>query len=186
MRRFTVVLLAGALVVMAPAVYAGPITLGIGGFGGINIPVVQDDAGSGTLYGLRAPVQLVPMLRVEPFVHFMKNGKYEVDGLGGPFEFDGGDLTAFGISGLLGAPLNTPALGISLVASIGSYKYEEEGYDSETQAGFAGGIDVMIGLGPTTPVGISGRGEILVIPLEDGGSRKHVLLTVGAFYKFGL
>jgi hypothetical protein len=33
---------------------------------------------------------------------------------------------------------------------------------------------------------LSARGEAIIIPLEDGGSRKNAFVTAGLTYKFGL
>ena len=40
---------------------------GVGVFGGLSIPVLNDLSGQGSQFGVRVPVSLVPMLTVEPF-----------------------------------------------------------------------------------------------------------------------
>ena len=176
-----------ALLVLCSAAtsQAGLLGLGLGAYGGVNIPIVQDDAKTGSVWGFRAPVQALKLLRLEPFVAFINNGDYEITGIGGAQTFDGGKLTAFGINAMFGAPMTVPAVGIAFVGGIGSYKYEAEGYDSNSDVGFNVGVDFTFGLG-ALPVGLSARGDLVIIPLDDGGSRKHGLLTVGAFYKFGI
>jgi hypothetical protein len=158
--------------------------LGIGAFGGVNIPIAQDDAASGTVFGIRGQLQAIPLIRIEPHVSFLKNGDYDATGIGGPFTLDGGKVTAFGINGILGSPLGGPGFGVGLVAGIGSYKLQVEGYEDDTRVGYSGGLDLALGL-TGVPLRLNGRGELVVLPLEDGGSRKYALLTVGASYSFG-
>lgn len=166
-------------------VHAGLIGWGLGGYGGVNVPIVQDDAGSGTVFGLRGQIQPVTLVRFEPFVAFLKNGEYDIPGIGGPFQGDGGKLNAFGLNAMLGTPMTTPGVGVSLVAGIGSWKYDVDGYESETRVGYTGGVDLSFGV-PNSPIAINGRAELLIIPQDGGGSRKHGLITIGAIYKLGL
>jgi hypothetical protein len=182
MRKLTGILAVCLLLLAATSAQAQK--LGAGIFVGMNIPVVQDDAGSGTVFGFRGQFQAIPLIRVEPHLSFIKNGDYDAPGIGGPFSLDGGKLTSFGLNGILGTPMGGPGLGIGLVAGIGSYKYKVEGYEDDTRVGYSGGLDLSLGL-TGAPVKLNGRGELLVLPLEDGGSRKHALLTVGAIYSFG-
>jgi len=182
MRRKTCLGLLGLLLLLAPTAQAQK--LGLGGFLGLNVPVAQDDAGSGTIFGFRGQFQAIPLIRVEPHLSFLKNGDYDAPGIGGPFTLDGGKLTSFGLNGILGAPLGGPGFGVGLVAGIGSYKLQVESYEDDTRVGYSGGLDLSLGL-TGAPVKLNGRGELLVIPLEDGGSRKHALLTVGAIYSLG-
>jgi hypothetical protein len=156
--------------------------LGVGAFAGVNIPLVQDDAESGALWGIRGQIQAVPMFRIEPRLSFVKNGEYQLDGIGGTYDLDGGKLTGWGVDVVLGSPMSVPGLGVGLVAGIGSYKRQVDFQEDDTRVGYSGGLDIGVGAGP---IRLNGRGELLVIPGEDGGSRKHALLTVGAAFAFG-
>jgi len=182
MRKLTGILAVCLLVLAASSAQAQK--LGAGVFVGMNVPVAQDDAGSGTVFGFRGQFQAIPMIRIEPHLSFLKNGDYDAPGIGGPFPYDGGKLTSFGINGILSGPMGGAGFGVGLVAGLGSYKYQVDGYEDDTRVGYSGGLDFSLGL-TGAPVKLNGRGELLVIPLEDGGSRKHVLLTVGAIYSFG-
>ena len=64
MRRLIALALAFTCVSAVPARAGG---IALGAFGGMTYPVVQKDTGNGTLYGLRAPVSLVPFVTVEPY-----------------------------------------------------------------------------------------------------------------------
>ena len=189
MRKSVVLLVAGVVFAFAQPATAGLIGVGASLYGGLNIPVAQSDAGSGSVWGFRVPVQAVSMLRFEPFVSFIKNGDYTIDDvLGGPFTYGGGKMTGFGLNAMFGAPMTVPAVGIAFVAGIGSYKLENDEAIppvDESRVGYSLGVDVTVGLGPV-PVALDGRADFLIVPLEDGGSRKNVLLTIGAVYKFGL
>ena len=170
------------LVLAAPQVQAQK--LGIGAFGGLNIPVAQDDAGSGSLFGIRLQAQPTPLIRFEPFVSFVKNGDYDLIGIGGTSTLDGGKLTVFGINGILGTPMGGPGIGVGLVGGISSYKLKVDHYDDLTRVGYSGGIDIGLGL-IGVPVRLNGRGEFVMVPLDGGGSRKFIFATVGAAYSFG-
>lgn len=176
--------LAALCVLFLAAPQAQAQKLGIGAFGGVNIPVVQDDAASGTLFGIRLQAQPTPLIRFEPFVSFVKNGDYDLPGIGGTSTLDGGKLTVFGLNGILGTPMGGPGIGVGLVGGIGSYKIKVDNYEDVTRPGYSGGIDLGLGL-MAVPVRLNGRGEFVVVPLEGGGSRKFVFLTVGATYAFG-
>ena len=43
------------------------IGLGVGAYGGVSFPIIQDDTGGGGVFGLRAPVRVIPLITVEPF-----------------------------------------------------------------------------------------------------------------------
>ena len=58
MKKLGVCSVALALFAFASTASAGGI--GIGAFGGASVPLVQDDNGQGTMYGVRVPVSLVP------------------------------------------------------------------------------------------------------------------------------
>ena len=59
-------ILAVALLVTAPAA-SHAAEIGVGAFGGYSIPVQQDDVDNGPVFGLRAPVKLLPLLTLEPY-----------------------------------------------------------------------------------------------------------------------
>ena len=53
---------AAALTLLFAAGSAHATGIGVGVYGGLSYPIIQDDVKSGTIYGLRAPVSLVPMI----------------------------------------------------------------------------------------------------------------------------
>jgi hypothetical protein len=165
---------------------AGLLGVGITAYGGLNIPIAQDDGESGTVFGARVPFQMTSALRLEPWFGAAKNGEYTVTGsISGPQTFDGGEITTFGLNALLGSPLTAPGFSIAFVGGIGSHQYEAGGIESDSRIGFNVGVDMGIGLG-AMPLSLSGRAEAVVIPLDGGGSRKNAFITAGLTYKFGI
>src|SRR5262245_58669254 len=75
---------------------ANAASVGVGVFGGASIPVVQDDNGSGSEFGVRVPVSVVPLVTVEPY--FLKsNGGDKDEDLGSlTITRSGIDVTGFG------------------------------------------------------------------------------------------
>ena len=101
MRRLIAAALVLACVSALPA-RAGSISLGA--FGGMTYPVLQSDVGNGTLYGVRAPVKLVPFLTVEPYWATSSLGDKVVGTPLGNITNHGFDETAYGASVMLATP----------------------------------------------------------------------------------
>ena len=116
MRRFLFVAMAGVLLGLPGIASSGPIELGIIGYGGYTVPVLQDVSGtdeilgeSGTQFGLRAPVKLIPVVTLEPYFAMSSYGTRTEEipeGSGLTYSRDGWDATAFGLNVLLGNTLS--------------------------------------------------------------------------------
>ena len=168
---------AAAMTLLLAAGAAHATGVGIGAYGGLSYPVVQDDVKSGTVYGLRAPVSLVPMITVEPFYSSSALGDAE-ETLGGiEYTREGFDQTAYGISVMLGNPAG---MGFRMYpfAGIGKYKLEREGTDID-EMGYNFGLGV--GIGATPKLSLQIRGELQMIKTDDT-SRKFGNATVGLTY----
>src|SRR5437667_8327103 len=63
---------------LAPCV-AHAVGVGVGVFGGVGVPVLQDDNGQGTVFGVRVPVNLVPLVTVEPYFSKGSGGDKDQD-----------------------------------------------------------------------------------------------------------
>ena len=172
------VLLAALVLVLAhAAVQAQAPSLGVGVFGGLNIPIVQDDQGSGTAFGVRVRVKLLPFLVAEPNLLLSKWGEPDpIEGV--TLAIDGSKITGFGIDATLGGLPGGVGFKPFAFVGVGSFKIKNEQtkYD-ESNLGVKGGIGFGIGLSPKFDLDI--RGGLLVVPQEDGGSKKGALITGG-------
>ena len=153
---------------------AGAGGVGIGAFGGMSLPLVQEDQGNGSLYGLRVPVQVVPLLRAEPFWSTSALGDKTVEVGGISQTRTGSDVTTFGVNAILTMG------GFYPYAGIGSAKFKRDSIeDSYTSYHFGLGFNI-----PLVPkVSVDLRAE-LQAAVKDGTSRKMGNLTLGASYNF--
>src|SRR5439155_846082 len=69
-----------ALAVGAGAAQAAGPGVGIGPYGGYNIALIQQDTGNGSVFGVRAPVNLIPLITVEPYLRTSNLGDMIVTG----------------------------------------------------------------------------------------------------------
>ncbi len=171
----------GLLLLTQPAMAAG-ISAGAGAFGGLGIPIAQDDQEQGTVFGFKGRIK-ASFITLEPNIMFTKCGDPDLDDvIGDP---DGSKLTSFGLDALLGSSLGAPGISPFFFAGIGIYKSKNDQLQvDESEVGISGGLGLEIGLGPK--LGLEARGRFVVIGTEGGGSKKAALLTAGVNYHFGL
>ena len=177
------VLWLACLVALASAVQAQTpgIKFGVGVFGGTNIPILQKDQKSGSEFGFRARIGLLPFLVAEPNISFVKWGKPDpVDGI--DLGIDGSKVTSFGVDATLG--FSPGAVGFKPFGVIGlaSYKVKNDATQlDESKLGYSAGFG--FGIGVLSKIDIDVRGMAIVIPW-DGGSKKAASLTAGLTYNF--
>jgi len=174
----TVALAVLALALAAGVATASPIRVGIGAYGGLSYPVLQDDVGNGAVYGLRAPVRLLPMITVEPY---WLTGKMDdaTETIGGvEYTRDGFDEKGYGANAILG---HVGGGGFSFYpfAGIGSHKLTRTGTEDIKETAYNFGLG--FGLSPTPKVSLQVRGEVNMIKTGDT-SRKFGNATVGLNY----
>lgn len=169
--------LVAMLALLSGAGAAHALSVGVGAFGGISVPIVQDDTGQGTQFGIRAPVNLVPMLTVEPYFASTSGGDKD-ETFGGISQSRAGlDVSAFGANLLIPFGVGfrlTPFVG------IGSHKMKREGTDDITKTGYNFGL----GIGFSPPVvglSVDIRGELNAV-VDGDVSRKWANATVGISY----
>jgi len=181
-------LMLGVFILLLPTMAVSGVTqFGAGAFGGINIPLIQDDQGSGTAFGVKAIISGLPVFTYEPFFVLAKNGDPEVDIAGVTNDLEGSKITAFGIDAKLGALMGAPGMHPYFFAGLGFYKatrdqtsnLEEEGSDF----GFGGGLGLAIGLSPSMALDL--RAKLNVVPTEGGSSDKAVWILGGLNFYFG-
>lgn len=180
MRR--ALILAGILMLMASVSFAQMPKFGVGGFGGINIPVVQDDQKSGTVFGLKGRYALMQMIIVEPHVSFGKWGDPDpIDGI--DLGISGSKINSYGIDVTLGGMPGKKGLkpyGLIGVASY-SVKNDDTDYD-ESKLGLAAGFGFAVGVSPLIDIDL--RGKAIIAPQEEG-SKKAIWILGGLNYYFG-
>ncbi len=173
----------GLVIFAISSVQAQGIKIGAGAYGGVNIPVVQQDQSMGTAFGLRARVSFLPILVAEPNVMFGKWGKPgEVEGV--DLGIDGSKVTSYGIDVAIGAgPGKVGFKPFGFVgAGIYSIKNDDTGYD-ESKLGFDVGLGFMIGMVPYLDIDV--RGTAIIAP-QEAGSKKAIVVTGGLTYYFGI
>ncbi len=173
---------------MVPSAFAiGDIT--VGPYFGMAVPLANDDAESGALYGFQARVSLIPGLSI--------GGHYQSRGYGNPSqtffegtpqeftdEKDGGDVTSIGLDAYFGKAGGMPGLNFYFMGSYGTYKWKRDNQDEISKTAFAVGPGVELVL--PMKVGIEGRALIEVAPTGESGSWKSFLWFVGINYHIGL
>ena len=172
MKRLLVIALV-AFAFVASTAHAG--SIGVGAFGGVSVPVLQEDQDQGSLFGIRVPVKLVPLFTVEPFYSKGKLGDKTVTIGGLGLTREGFDVTTYGLNAMLtlGGPIS-----FYPYAGIGTAKFKRTGQDqSWTSYNFGLGIS----LSPIPKVSVDLRGE-LQAAVDGDVSRKMVNVTLGASY----
>lgn len=173
MRGATILVLL-ALVLLPCAATAA--SVGVGAFGGLGIPIVQDDNGQGMLYGARVPVSVLPLLTVEPYFVMGSGGDKEQEIGGTTYTRTGLDMTGFGANVLLtfGGPVQFYPFG-----GIGTCKLTRTGSEDET--GTAYNLGLGLGISPLPKLTVHLRGE-LTAAVDGETSRKWANVTLGASY----
>ncbi len=158
----------------------------VGAFGGYNFTIVQDDAGNGPLYGVKAKIDVSGVV-LEPSFTFISVGDAEDnDEAVGDFKIEGGSITNYGLNLNLGSLRTVPGLGFYGTGGVGMYSLSPDaGYkEDETRFGFNAGLGFVIK--PASMIDIDVSGRLIVITVDGGGSRKSVGVFAGINYYFGL
>jgi hypothetical protein len=149
--------------------------LGIGAYSGVDYPIVQDDAGTGPLYGIRGRIG-VPVVTIEPAVTFVENADRDVEAGGSTISLEAPGLTSYSFSLLWGRSLYG-------LAGIGWSTLDVPngaGESTEPTYYFGGGGEIGIG-----PVAVDISPRFSIIQTADNASRKHFSVLVGVNYYFG-
>ena len=160
---------------------AGPIGIGVGG--GLNLPIAQDDAGSGFLYGARLRIGVASFAAVEPYLAYFRQGDAKVDLHGESVVLDGGQSTALGLNLILGSVGPPGGMRVYGIIGLASHAMKQEGTDDENRLAFNIGPALETGVGPNLALNLEAR--LHMISLEGGGARKNVALSAGLIYYLG-
>jgi opacity protein-like surface antigen len=164
------------LFVLALPCAAGATSIGFGAFGGTSIPILQDDNGWGTVFGVRAPVSLLSLVTVEPYFAKISGGDKDPGIEGTPTTRSGLDVTGFGANVLLtfGGKIQMYPF-----AGIGSYTLKRVNMEDQTNTAYTFGLG--LGISPLPKLSIHVRGE-LAAAVDGETSRKWANATVGVSY----
>jgi len=176
------------MLVMSVGTAGAIVDLSAGAYYGMDIPVVNDQATSGGMFGLQAKVSLLHSLGLGVYYSSSSLGEVEKTFFeGDPDEFtesiEGGDVTSYGLDAYLGVMSGVPGFKFYLVGSVGQWKWERDYTDevSEVVWGIGPGMEFVLPFG----LGIEGRGTFRIAPTDDDGSVKSFVWFVGANYHFG-
>lgn len=172
-------LLLALLIAATCASTAHAMGFGITVEGGPSWPVLQDDQGNGAVWGVRVPVNLVPLLTLEPFY---VGGSYHdktIQTLAGPQTRDGGTTRSWGLNLALANP--TAKFSFFPYAGIGSSTVSRASFADVTHTSYDFGLGLGIGLHENLSAAV--RGEMQMIVNGDV-SRKFGNLTFGLTYHF--
>jgi hypothetical protein len=174
------ILVAVLALMLAPGL-AHAVSFGVAAFGGTSTPVVQDDTGSGSLFGARVPVNFVPLITVEPYYASTSGGNKDYTAAGLSYTRDGIDVTSYGANVLFEF-----GTGVRLFPFVGlsSNHLKRSGLD-ETETGYDFGLGVGFKL-PLAGLGADVRGALNMVtdPASSAASRKWAEITVGVSYSF--
>jgi hypothetical protein len=178
------VLVAAVMLVLcgASSVFAGG--WGVGGFAGITIPVEQEDAENGMVYGIRARVPAFWALTLEPQIFMLKNGDFDLAFNEQVETLKSWKATSFGANLVLGAPVRQFA-GIRpfMFGGVRLNSMDFDGRDADSQFGFGAGVGLEFG-SKTFGVEVRAGGE--VFPDGNESSRKNGMITGGLNIYLGL
>lgn len=173
----------GLLLALSAATQAQDIKFGIGFSAGMNIPIVQQDQKSGSIFGFKVRAKLIPAIILEPNIYFAKYGKPTINDIPG-YDLEGSKVTSYGLDLALGAPIGGTGLKFFGLAGLGYYNTKRDQTDQDdTRFGWSAGLGFEIGF--TQVIALDLRGKAVVIPAEGGGSKKSASVTGGLNYYFG-
>jgi len=158
--------------------------ISVGAFGGFNLPILQSDAGAGSDFGVKAKFSPIPMLAAAAFFESRTFGEASKEVGGVEHTIDGGNVTSFGVEGLIGNTGGGSGPHFYFFAGISSYKWTRDNVDDVSEVGYhlGPGFEFVLPM----KIGIEGRAKFEIVPTDGGGSRKNVLVFVGANYHFGI
>ena len=166
---------------LAPVAHA--FGFGVGGFGGVSIPIVQKDAARGYVAGVHLKFSLGGIIGLEPNFTYFRDGDWTFKNQGEIiYDGKGSKVSAFGVNAILGGA--GPVTGFRFFPFIGAkiYNMKKLGLDSDSQIGWNAGLGLEIGFGP---IGIEARAAGELMKMKDKGSRKWAHITGGLNYYFG-
>jgi hypothetical protein len=164
--------------------------LALGVYGGLNAPLAQQDTKSGAGFGAKVKIAPTPLLGAAAFFETRSFGEPEVTIFEGDphlqqtLKTDGGKVTVFGVEGMIGATGGGIGPHFYWMVGIASYKWKRDNYDDLSKVGYHLGPGLEFGL--PSGIGIEAKAKLELVPTDGDGSRKNLLIFVGANYHFGI
>jgi len=154
----------------------------VGAFGGFSIPLAQDDAKGGALFGAKGRILLLPYLGVEPYFAMAQIKGKDAEAREETFTLGDGDITSFGADLVLGSISGLGKTKFYGLVGINSNSYKRERVPDESGLGFAfgGGVEFFA----TEMMSLEFRAKYHPIKIGEGG-RVHLDLSGGVNYYFG-
>ena len=157
--------------------------IGIGTFAGLNIPIVQEDAGIGPLLGTRLRIGITSLLALEPTLVFFQQGDVTTQVGNQDVELDGGRSTALGINVMVGSVGPPTGMQIHGILGLASHAMKQEGTEDESRLAMSLGPGMELGVADKLALDVEVR--LHMISLEGGGARKNLGLCGGLVYYLG-
>jgi hypothetical protein len=156
------------------------VPIGIGAYGGLNLPIAQQDAESGSLLGAKLRIAVHPLIALEPSLTFFQQGDTEVDIAGQSMTLDGGKSTALGLNLVVGSAGPPDGLGFYGILGVASHATKQEGTEDQSRLAMNFGPGLEVGIAPGLALGLEAR--LHMISLDGGGARKNLGLSGGVIY----
>ena len=157
--------------------------ISVGVIGGLNIPIAQDDAGNGSLFGAKLRIAAISFLAVEPVLTFMQQGDAAAEIGDEEFELDGGKSTALGVNLIIGPSGPPDRVGFYGIIGVASHAVKQEGTEDQNRLAMSLGPGMQIALRDKFALDIDAR--LHMISLDGGGARKNLGLSGGLVYYLG-
>jgi opacity protein-like surface antigen len=178
-----------ALALAGGAAQAGPIGVGIGVFGGLSVPILQDVSTSsfspgdafgenGKQFGVRVPVHAIPVVTLEPYYSKASYDDRDETIGGITYTREGFDAKSFGVNAILGSP-DGRGIHFFPYLGIGKTKLTRTGEEiNKTGYNFGFGL----GISPAQKISVQIRSEFSMIVTGDT-SRKYGGINAGLSYR---
>jgi hypothetical protein len=158
------------------------VKLSLGGFGGVNFPIVQEDSEIAGIAGFKGRATFLPFLAVEPNFTYIRQGGITMDVSDVDMEREGGNLYSYGADLVLGSLDSVEEFYWYFIFGLYGNAMRRVGREDLDKFGLNLGFGLEIL--PTDVLGIDFRTKAQIITI-DGGSRKNILVTGGLNYYFG-
>ncbi len=158
--------------------------ISVGFFGGLNYPIVQDDAASGSGYGLKAKFSPIPMIAGSAFYESRSLGDPTIEAFGAEYTTDGGKVTSFGVEALIGNTGGGHGPHFYWAVGISSYKWTRDNWEDVSEVGYHIGPGIEIVL--PSNIGLEIKAKFEVVPTGGEGARKNATIAIGANYHIGI